>query len=69
MPNYVVNDNAQSASGDHEVHTTACVWYPKIKSSTALGWHASCGPAKTAAKKIYASSDGCATCCSACHTG
>ncbi|TDI60972.1 MAG: hypothetical protein E2O92_04315 [Alphaproteobacteria bacterium] len=67
MPRYVVNDNAQN-NGDHEVQTTDCVYYPQIKSSTPLGLHASCGPAKTAAKKIYAKSDGCATCCPDCHT-
>ncbi|MEX1014147.1 MAG: hypothetical protein WDZ80_03235 [Candidatus Paceibacterota bacterium] len=67
MPNYVVNDNAQS-NGDHEVHTTSCVYYPKIKSYTNLGWHSDCHSAVREAKKHYDQSNGCATCSESCHT-
>jgi hypothetical protein len=67
MPNYIVNNRTQS-TGEHEVHITDCKYFPKIKYYTDLGWHNSCGPAKVAAKKVYANSDGCATCCPDCHT-
>ncbi len=64
---YYVNDNAQPISGDHEVHTSTCAWLPLINSKTYLGDYSSCVGAVAKAKTIYASSDGCATCCPACH--
>lgn len=67
MPEYIVNDKAQS-NGDHEVHTTSCVYYPEIRSYTNLGWHVNCRSAVTAAKEIYSSSDGCAFCSPECHS-
>ena len=65
---YYVNNNAQN-SWDHEVHRTWCVYLPLIVSKTYLGDYESCWPAKAKGKTIYASSDGCAYCSSACHTG
>lgn len=67
MPNYVVNDKVQN-NGDHEVHTTNCVYYPLIKNSTSLGWHSNCQSAVKEAKNHYSQSNGCATCSSECHT-
>ena len=67
MPHYLVNDNAQSG-GEHEVHETTCSWAKQIKSSTPLGWHASCHGAVQAARKHYSNVDGCKHCCEACHT-
>jgi len=67
MPNYVVNDNAQN-NGDHEVHTTFCVYFSQIRSYTRLGWHSDCQDAIREAKKHYSQSNGCATCSPACHT-
>lgn len=67
MPNYVVNDNAQN-NGDHEVHKTSCIWFPKIKSYTSLGSHDSCASAVKEAKKVYPQSNGCETCSKPCHT-
>lgn len=67
MAKYYVNDNAQD-NGDHEVHTTGCVWLAKIVSKTYLGDFQSCGPAVREAKRHYAKSNGCATCSPACHT-
>ena len=67
MAAYYVNDNAQASSGDHEVHVSTCTWLPLIKSKTPLGDYLSCSGAVAKAKTIYASSDGCALCCAACH--
>ena len=67
MAYYYVNKNAQS-NGDHEVHTTGCSFIPAVENRTYLGDFNSCGQAVTAAKKIYAKSDGCAYCASGCHT-
>ena len=67
MAKYYVNDNAQD-NGDHEVHKNGCVWLPKIVSKTYLGEFSNCHDAVKAAKKIYPTSDGCATCSPACHT-
>lgn len=66
MHQYYVNDNAQP-SGEHEVHTTGCVWLEKIKNKTYLGLHQNCSTAVQAAARHYSNVDGCATCCSACH--
>lgn len=66
MPNYYVNDEAQS-NGDHEVHVETCQWMPKNR--TALGNHNACQTAVTAAKRIYAKSNGCYYCSRPCHTG
>jgi hypothetical protein len=35
MPNYFVNDNAQS-NGDHEVHQDGCTWLKQARSTTPL---------------------------------
>ena len=67
MAQYYVNDNAQN-NGDHEVHKDGCPYLPMIVSKTPLGGHSNCDSAVTAAKKIYATSDGCATCSPECHT-
>jgi len=66
MAKYYVNDNAQ-ANGDHEVHREGCVWLAKVVSKTYLGEHATCRTAVAAAKKIYPTADGCATCSKDCH--
>ena len=65
MASYYVNNRAQS-NGDHEVHIATCQWFPSDKKY--LGEFSSCAPAVTEAKKTYAQSNGCATCCSGCHT-
>ena len=68
MARYYVNDNAQSDSGDHEVHVAGCVWLPLIKSKTYLGDYLYCSTAVTKAKEIYPKSNGCLTCSPFCHT-
>ncbi|PXY44305.1 hypothetical protein [Flavobacterium hydrophilum] len=65
MKNYYVNNNAQ-LNGDHEVHTSDCIYLPSNRKS--LGQFSDCKPAVTEAKKTYSKSNGCKTCCSACHT-
>lgn len=64
MNSYYVNNRAQS-NGDHEVHTSNCMYLPSDK--TYLGMYSNCGQAIIAAKEHYAQVDGCAYCCSACH--
>ena len=70
MPNYCVNINAQSSSGDHEVHdlasTKGCLPDPAHRHD--LGWHSSCSGAVAEAKKIYDDVNGCFYCANACHT-
>lgn len=70
MSNFCVNINAQSHSGDHEVHdlasTKGCL--PNPEHRRALGWHATCAGAVAAAKTIYADVNGCVHCANACHT-
>jgi hypothetical protein len=70
MPFYCVNVNAQSSSGDHEVHdvasTQGCL--PEVANRRDLGWHASCVGAVAAAKKIYTDVNGCFYCANPCHT-
>ncbi len=67
MPQYYVNNNAQS-NGDHEVHKEGCYWLSLVKSKKDLGIHSSCHSAVIEAKKTYAKSNGCGTCSYECHT-
>ncbi|GGB65136.1 hypothetical protein GCM10007424_01310 [Flavobacterium suaedae] len=67
MEKFYVNNNAQS-NGDHEVHRTTCPYFDRIYSKKDLGYHDGCHSAVQEAKKTYRQSNGCATCCSACHT-
>jgi len=67
MPNYIVNQRAQS-TGEHEVHETTCSSAPASWNQQALGWHATCQSAVQAARQYYTNVDGCAHCSSACHT-
>lgn len=65
MASYYVNNQAQS-NGDHEVHVSTCTYFPSDRKY--LGEFSSCTPAVTEAKKSYSQSNGCYTCCNACHT-
>lgn len=69
MPNYYVNENAQS-DGYHEVHIDdeSCSAPPRLENRRALGWHVDCQSAVKEAKTIYSNSDGCAHCVPGCHT-
>jgi hypothetical protein len=69
MSKYYVNKNAQTTSGDHEVHTVNCIYLPLEKNRLYLGVFDSCGPALREARKTYSNADGCATCCPRCHKG
>lgn len=70
MPHYCVNTDAQSQSGDHEVHdlasTEKCL--PSPGNRRDLGWHANCADAVGAARRIYADVNGCRWCANPCHT-
>ena len=70
MSHYCVNTNVQP-NGDHEVHDLtpgACGHLPDPVNRKGLGEHASCHSAVAQAKQTYPTADGCAYCCSACHT-
>ncbi|MEN2401495.1 hypothetical protein GKZ90_0017015 [Flavobacterium sp. MC2016-06] len=67
MKNYYVNQNAQ-LNGDHEVHTSDCIYLPSSVNRKYLGEFSSCKPAVAEAKKTYSKSNGCKTCCPDCHT-
>lgn len=69
MPYYHVNKNAQSNSGDHEVHENGCGHRPNPENRLDLGYHSDCHGAVREAKKTYATANGCYYCCNACHTG
>ncbi len=69
MASYYVNKNAQSGSGDHEVHTTGCNWLPKPENRIYLGEFYSCHGAVTKAKEYYNDVNGCYFCANDCHTG
>lgn len=70
MPEYCVNRNAQSKTGDHEVHDLAteegCL--PNSENRLNLGTYASCGEAVEAAKRYYDDVNGCYHCANECHT-
>lgn len=64
---YYVNKNAQD-NGDHEVHRRGCSYFPDKENARYVGKYNSCFPAVAAAKKIYATANGCYYCSNRCHT-
>lgn len=70
MTSYVVNKEAQSQSGDHEVHdlasTKGCL--PSPENQLFLGNFMTCAEAIREARKYFSDVDGCAHCAAACHT-
>jgi len=68
MKKYYVNKNAQTYTGDHEVHDEECIYLPNITNRMYLGEFTSCVGAVAAAKKTYIRSNGCKTCSNLCHT-
>lgn len=70
VPNFCVNRNAQSGSGDHEVHdlasTQGCL--PAPANRVDLGSHATCRGAVAEAKKHFSDVNGCRWCATECHT-
>ncbi|OOV18630.1 hypothetical protein [Flavobacterium sp. LM4] len=67
MKNYYVNNTPQ-LNGDHEVHTDDCRYFESIVSKKYLGAFSNCKPAVDEAKITHPKSNGCKTCCNACHT-
>lgn len=67
MASYYVN-RIQQANADHEVHTTGCQYMPSEANRIYLGDFTNCAPAVVAARQYYLQSNGCYTCCRACHT-
>lgn len=52
MKRYYVNKNGQ-VNGDQEVHTSDCIYLPKIENRIYLGCFSNCRDALTEAKKYY----------------
>lgn len=69
MPDYYVNTRPQVPSGDHEVHTPGCAFFPNVENALYLGWFASCHGAVIRAKQTYPTANGCFFCSRDCHTG
>lgn len=70
MEKYYINNTAQS-SGDYEVHKDGCYWLTLANDTSYLGLFSHCAEAVRSAKIKYPYRNrinGCATCCSACHT-
>lgn len=74
MPRYCLNSNAQSDSGDYEVHQTwptECIRMPAPDNQLDLGHHINCYSAIHDAKEKYphlaSRIDGCFYCSSECH--
>jgi hypothetical protein len=67
MPKYYVNKQAQS-NGDHEVHTSTCIYLPSAENRKYLGEFVTCHGAVREAKKHYSQVDGCYFCSRECHT-
>lgn len=67
MDKFYVNKNPQP-NGDHEVHVYGCYWLTRAKNQHELGYFEDCIVAVEAAKTLYRQSNGCETCCPACHT-
>jgi hypothetical protein len=65
---YYVNRNAQD-DGDHEVHREGCSHPPQPQNRVPLGSFADCHAAVRAAKKRFATADGCYHCSRPCDTG
>ena len=72
MPRFIINQNAQPQSDDHEVHnvTAGCSYMPEAHTQIDLGEHASCHGAVALAKTRWPNYriNGCYYCCNACHT-
>lgn len=67
MAKYYVNKQKQS-NGDHEVHTSDCLYLPSEVNKKYLGEFSNCKDAVKEAKKTYTQSNGCKTCSNECHT-
>lgn len=65
--NYYVNKKEQ-LGGEHEVHTESCYYLPIPENRLYLGSFTNCADALKEARKYYPKVDGCAFCCSSCHT-
>ena len=64
---WVNNSNFSNPNNNHEVHKEGCQYMPSDK--TYLGYFSNCFGALAEARKHFSNVDGCATCCSECHTG
>ena len=52
MKNYYVNKNAQ-LTGEHEVHTSSCLFLQSVENRIYLGLFNTCDEALSAARNYY----------------
>lgn len=67
MKFYYVNKNPQ-IRGEHEVHSSDCIYLPAPENRQYLGYFNSCAEAVKEARRYYTNVDGCFYCCPLCHT-
>ena len=63
---YYINKNAQY-SGEHEIHTSNCVFLPSVENRIFLGCFNKPSEALKAAKQYFNNVDGCFYCCPESH--
>lgn len=64
---FIVNKNAQIATGDHKIHTDECKRRPDEENSVEIGEYYDPKVALCEAKKYFYNVDGCAFCCPTIH--
>ena len=67
MAIYYVNKNSQ-LTGEHEIHTSVCVYLPDSQNRIYLGPFDHCEEAVDEARKYFSNVDGCYHCSRDCHT-
>lgn len=63
---FYLNKQAQK-NGEHEVHTSTCIFLPSLENRIDLGEHTKCSAALEMASNFYDYTNGCKFCCSKCH--
>lgn len=63
---YCLNKKAQM-SGEHEIHTSDCLYVPSAENRIILGYFANSEDAMREARKHYYNVDGCWFCCHESH--
>lgn len=64
---FVLNKNAQIATGEHKIHTSSCKRKPKDENAIKIGEYYEPRVALCEAKKYFFNVDGCAFCCPSIH--
>jgi hypothetical protein len=61
MADYYVNKNPQT-TGEHEIHSSECIYLPKVENRQHLGDFNKCQPAIKKAREYYTDVNGCFYC-------